>query len=122
MRGKALRRKKWKRKNKYISAYKGKDEWLETLEYEEALKERMKVNRWQWFKWKDTKEKDDKYTSELPEKKNPDNREHLSWMLDAKSKPRGEVKKWDGPHFSTSPLSASQQWCITYKVQKEVMR
>lgn len=40
MRGKGLRRKKWKRKNKYI------DEWLETLEYEEALKEsRMKVNR-----------------------------------------------------------------------------
>lgn len=35
-----MRRKKWKRKNKYISAYKGKDEWLETLEYEEALKER----------------------------------------------------------------------------------
>ena len=60
--------------------------------------------------------------SELPGKKNPNNREHLSRMLDAKSKPHGEGKKWDGSHFSTSPLSASQQWYITYKVQKEMMR
>lgn len=40
------------KKQKYISAYKGKDEWLKTLEYEEAVKQ-----KWKWTDENDSREK-----------------------------------------------------------------
>ena len=43
------------KKHKYISAYKGKDEWLKTQEYEEAIK--TKKAEWKWTVENDSREK-----------------------------------------------------------------
>lgn len=43
------------KKHKYISAYKGKDEWLKTQEYEEVI--RTKKAEWKWTVENDSREK-----------------------------------------------------------------